>query len=125
MAASALRFFAGLVGLILLAPTASAQLAPPDTAAITPSLEAFAKAHIAVSALRAQIQGELADPKTKKRDDQVALREKLRTNTARLLKEHGLTEVEFVRATRLVSADTLLRKRFEETLARLPGGKTP
>jgi hypothetical protein len=133
---SAVRVLCCLVGLAFLmpAPPAHAQAQPPaspapaqsaDSAVSAAALEVFAKAHIAVAALRAQMQAELADPRTKKLPEQLALREKLHVNTLRLLKEHGLTEAEFARLTQRISTDNIMRKDFDALLARLPGGKTP
>ena len=51
--------------------------------------------------------------------DATLLREKLRTERLRLLKEHGLTEDAFTRLTHRVAVDDEARKAFEAALARL------
>ena len=86
-------------------------------------MEAFAAAHVEVAALRTKVQAELAEPKSKKPEVQASLRDKLQLNTERILKQHGLTESEFARLTRLVSTDDALRKQFEEAIAKLTVGR--
>lgn len=94
---------------------------PVDSA----SIESFAKAHLAVSTLRAQLQAQLAVPKAKTREEQVTLRDKLRVNTLRALREHAWTESTFAAMTQRVSTDSSARRAFESALARLSGGKAP
>jgi len=117
-----------LFGLVLAAPAAraeaqSAGAQSADSTISAAAMESLAKAHIAVTAFRGQMQAELADPKSKKGEVQAQLRDKLQVGIVRILKEHGLTEPEFTRLTRRISTDTATRTVFEETLARLPGGK--
>ena len=82
------------------------------------SMDSFAAAHVEVEALRSKAQAELAEPRSKKGETQVTLREKLQEGTLGVLKAHGLTEAEFTRLTRLVSTDGALRKQFDEAVAR-------
>ena len=88
------------------------------------AIDALAKAHLAMTALRTQLQAEMAEPKNKKPLLQVELRAKLQTETSRVLKEHGLTTEEFARLTRRVSTDDALRTVFEAALSRLAGAKS-
>lgn len=123
MQATVWRRIAPLVALAMLAlrPLGSqSQPAVIDSSTVA----AFAAAHAEVSAVRGKAQAELAEPKAKKAEVQVAIREQLHQTTDRILKAHNLTEAEFTRLTRQVSTDDALRKRFEEALARLaqPGG---
>ncbi len=78
----------------------------------------FARTHVAVSALRDRYQAQFAEPQNKKREVQDALHEKFSGGMQALLKEHGFTEAEFARMTRLVSVDSTARRLFEEALAR-------
>ena len=114
-----------MAGLSMLAPFRSAQGQQPDTALSPVALESFVKAHLAVSVLRGQTQAELADTKSKKTEVQAQLREKLLVGTQRILKENGLTEVEFARLTKRVSTDDAMRKAFDDVVSRLTGGKGP
>jgi Domain of unknown function (DUF4168) len=124
MASHGLRLLV-VLGALTTLPSPAASQGAPDTTITAAALEAFAKAHLAVSGLRAQVQAELADPKAKKPEEQAALREKLQVNTRRLIAAQGLTEAEFARMTRRVSTDDVLRKAFEAALARLGDGKPP
>jgi hypothetical protein len=114
------------VALLALAPPhlADAQQASPVTLSAD-QLLAFAKAHLAISEVRDKLQAELADPRLKKVEDQVKLREKLRAEVASALKEHKLTSAEFDRLTLQVSSDTALRAQFEAALASLTQKKPP
>ena len=82
-------------------------------------METCARAHAAIATLRDQVQSELAEPKSKKPEVQAELREKLRSERLRLLKEHGLTEEAFARLTHRVAVDDETRKAFEGALAKL------
>lgn len=95
-----------------------------DTATISAAaVDSFAKAFLAVSALRSQLQGELADPSAKKPDRQAALRAKLLEGITAVLRQHGMGQAEFAALTRRVSSDDVLRKSFEEAVARLSAAK--
>ncbi len=115
----------GLFVLILtlalaLGATPAAAGAQQGDSVVTPAaMESFARAHAAIATLRDRVQAELAEPKSKKPEVQAELREKLRTERLRLLKEHGLSEEAFARLTHRVAVDDGARKAFEEALARL------
>jgi len=112
-----------LVALLVSAPVQSGQAQERDSAMSASAMEAFVKAHIALTALRSQAQAELAATSAKKPEVHAALREKLNVSSQRLLKEHGFTAADFARLTRRVGTDDVARKAFEETLARVSGGK--
>ena len=114
-----------MLGLAIFAPLRPGQAQHVDSLVSATAMETFVKAHIAVAVLRGQVQAELADTKAKKPEAQATLREKLQVGTQRILKEHGLTEAEFVRLIRRVSTDDVVRRAFDEALARLTGGKSP
>lgn len=82
------------------------------------SIAAFAKTHLAVSALRDRYQAQFAEPQNKKREVQDALHEKFHEALQAMLKEHGYSEASFERMTRLVSVDSTARRVFEAALAR-------
>jgi len=98
---------------------------PADSAVTTAALDGYVKAFLAVSALRSQMQAELADPASKKQDVQAALRQKLQAGSVGLLKSHGLTEETFARMTRRVSTDDAVRKAFEAAVSKWSAGKGP
>ena len=112
-----------LIALLVGAPFQSGHAQERDSTISASAMETLVKAHIALTALRSQAQAELAATTAKKPEVHAAVREKLTVNTQRLLKEHGFTEAEFARLTRRVGTDDLVRKAFEETLARVSGGK--
>lgn len=114
-----------MLGLAIFAPLRPGQAQHVDSLMSATAMETFVKAHIAVAVLRGQVQAELAETKSKKPEVQATLREKLQVGTQRILKEHGLTDADFVRLTRRVSTDDVVRKAFDEMLARLTGGKGP
>ena len=90
-----------------------------DSAVAPATMESFARAHLAIAALRDKVQAELAEPKSKKPEVQDKLREKLLTERLQLLKEYGLTDDAFARLTHRVAVDEEARKAFEAALARL------
>ena len=92
--------------------------APPGAAVAADSLVAFVRAHRAVVQVREQAQAELAEPKNKKEEEQLRLREQLRTRVAAALREHGMTQARFDAFTYLVSTDDAVRKAFEAELGR-------
>jgi len=87
-------------------------------------MDRFARIHVAVAAVRDKFQAALAEPRNKTRDMQGALRDSIRTGVARTLAAHGMTDEEFSRITRRVSADTAERRAFEAALARV-GARRP
>lgn len=121
----AVRALFVLAGALVTPAASSNAQAQPPASADTVGLGAFVKAHVAVSALRSQLQAELAEPRAKTRDDQRVLREKLRTNTLRVLQANGLTESAFAEWTKRVSVDSTLRASFEAALARASAVKSP
>jgi len=90
----------------------------PLTATQDDSMSVFVRTHLALQALRDRVQAELAEPKNKKDEEQKALREKLRTERARILKEHAMTEEQFARMTRWVSVNDSARKVFDALVAK-------
>ena len=111
-----------LVTLALGVPVSQAPAQQQDSTLSAATIEAFAAAHLAVLTMRGKMQAELADPRAKKAEVQIALREKLQANTDRVLKEHRLTATEFSRLTRRVSTDDVVRKQFDEAVTRLSRG---
>ena len=90
-----------------------------DSVVAPATMEAFARAHLAIAALRDRVQAELAEPKSKKPEVQGELREKLRTGRLAILKEHGLSDDAFAHLTHRVAVDEEARKTFEALLAKL------
>ena len=87
------------------------------------SMTAFAKAWVAVTEIRDKAHAEMANPRTKKLEDQARLRDQLRKDIAAALKAHGLTQLAFDRLTMLVSSDDSQRKAFEAMVADLTSKK--
>ena len=81
-------------------------------------MSVFVRTHLALQALRDRVQAELAEPKNKTPENQKELRQKLRTERERLLKEHGMTEAQFARMTRWVSVNDSARKAFDALVAK-------
>lgn len=115
----------GLVPSPFVTPDAAAFKAQEVMAIPADKLEPFVRAHVAINLLRDRAHAELAEPKSKKIETQVELRDKLRTGTAQVLREHKLTDAEFARYTYLVSVDPGQRKAFEAALAQLSEVKKP
>lgn len=99
--------------------TAASQQAPTAAGIPTDKLEPFARAHIAIDHVRERANAEFADPRNKKNEVQENLRDKLREDVRKVLKEHNLTEAEFDRFTMAVSADTAQRRAFDALVAQL------
>lgn len=123
--------FAALVGLFALLGTVTpaplnGQETRADTAGIDEArLTAYAKAFIAISAARDSVGTELVSPKNKKTEVQLELREKLRRQIARVLREHNLTQDEYNRTTYAVSSDARQRQAFDDIMARLMPRQAP
>lgn len=91
--------------------------APQAAAVSAEEMASFARAHAAISTLREKAQAELAEPKNKKGEVMVQIREKLRTQVLQVLKENQMSEARFDSLTHLVSVDPAQRKAFEAALA--------
>lgn len=98
---------------------------PPAPAVTQDQLTGFAKAWVAVAAVRDKAHAELADPRNKKIEDQARLRDRLRADIAAVLRANGLTQAEFDRLTQAVSVDGELRKRFDALLVELEKKPAP
>ncbi|MBL8959013.1 MAG: DUF4168 domain-containing protein [Gemmatimonadetes bacterium] len=106
-----------------LAPSPADAQASAVVTAQPDSMTAFAKAWVAVAEIRDKAHAEMANPRTKKLEDQARLREQLRKDIAAALKAHGLTQQAFDRLTTLVSSDDNQRKAFEAMVADLTSKK--
>lgn len=109
---------------LLLAPAAhrhglGAQQARPDSALTARALEVFARTHVAVAALRDRYQAQFAEPRNKKPEAQLEIREKMQAELKEVLKANGMAEDEFARLTRLVAADSGVRRAFEQAVAQV------
>jgi hypothetical protein len=103
--------------------TALSQEAATAAGIPTDKLEPFARAHIAIDQVRDRANAEFADPRNKKNEVQENLRDKLREDVRKVLKEHNLTEAEFDRFTMAVSSDTAQRRAFDALVAQLSSKK--
>ncbi|MBK8248917.1 MAG: DUF4168 domain-containing protein [Gemmatimonadetes bacterium] len=107
----------------VLAPSSADAQAGATVTTQPDSMTAFAKAWVAVTEIRDKAHAEMANPRTKKLEDQARMREQLRKDIAAALKAHGLTQQSFDRLTMLVSADDGQRKTFEAMVAELTSKK--
>jgi hypothetical protein len=80
---------------------------------------------MAIGQMRDASQAELAQPKNKTREAQEQLREKLRADITRAVRDQGLSDARYQQITFVVSADTSLRRRFDEAVARASADKKP
>lgn len=124
-----------LVGLVLAglmsAPAAlGAQGSPPKPPAgalpVIPvaadSVEAmipYARAYVALTALRERADAEYAEPKNKRPEALAALRAKYRGERDELLKSKGFSDATYARVTQRVSGDDAARLAFEAALAKI------
>ena len=99
--------------------TVQGQEARPDSVIDDARLTAYAKAFAAIANVRDDVSKELALPRNKTTEVQQELREKLRTQIEKILREQNLTQEEYARITHLISTDTARSKAFEEILARV------
>lgn len=83
------------------------------------TMTAYARAYIAVAAVRDSVQLQLAAPKNKTTEAQAELRGRLRARVGEIIREHAMTEDEYRRITYRLSTDPELRKAFEEIMAAL------
>lgn len=83
------------------------------------TLEAYAKAHVAINLLRDREQAELAEPRNKKLEPQAEVREKYRTEREKIRAAHGFTMDQYTRITQQISSDDAIRDRFEAAVAKL------
>lgn len=99
---------------------------PPATVPQVPadSIEAmlpFARAYVALNALRERADAAYAEPKNKKPEELAGLRQKYRVERDALLKTHGFTDATYARITQRVSGDDAARLAFEAALAKVTG----
>jgi hypothetical protein len=88
-------------------------------------LARYVRAFMAIGQMRDASQAELAQPKNKTREAQEQLREKLRADITRAVRDQGLSDARYQQITFVVSADTSLRRRFDEAVARASADKKP
>lgn len=94
-----------------------------DSIVSTQTLEAYAKAYVALNLLRDREQAELAEPRNKKPEPQAEVREKHRTEREKIRTAHGFTIDQFTRVTQQISTNDAVRDRFEAAVAKLVPGK--
>lgn len=116
-----------LLSLTVVVPGLAPSIADAQESAVVTSqpdsMTAFAKAWVAVTEIRDKAHAEMANPRTKKIEDQDRLRDQLRKDIAAALKAHGFTQQAFDRLTMLVSSDDGQRKAFEAMVADLTNKK--
>lgn len=91
---------------------------PPATDSITQLVDGYLKAHLALGAVRDREQAELAEPRSKKPEVQMEIRERYRGLRTEALKAVGYTEAKYSAMTKRMSTDDGLRQRFEAALAK-------
>jgi hypothetical protein len=112
--------FAVLVFVLLGIPARlPAQQQPPPTPVTQEHLTTYAKAYAAIGVLLEQVHAELAKAQNKTAEAQKQLRENLKQNTTKILRDHGLTDEQYAHITYVISTDPERRTAFEELLAQL------
>ena len=89
----------------------------------TAGLERFARAHVAIQALRDREHAELADPRRKKPEEHQEIRARFAKERTKALQAGGYTDAAFAEWTHRISASDSLRARFEALLTRLNAPK--
>lgn len=97
--------------------TAPPVVAPPHPDSVAVMLP-FARAHVALNALRERADAEYAEPKNKKPEVLADLRAKNHLERERLLKTQGITEASYAEVIRRISGDDAARLAFEAALVR-------
>jgi hypothetical protein len=85
----------------------------------------LAKVQVEIDVAHDSTDLQLAMVGNKKPEVQDALKAKLRTQVAAILKKNGLTEAQYKHETFLVSTDTALRKTFDGQIVQLTGAPLP
>jgi len=114
-----------IAGTALSVPARIAAQDPAGQPISVETLTAYARAYLAVAAVRDSVQVQLAAPKNKTAEAQAELRDRLRARVTGIIGEHGMTEDEYRRITYRISTDLEQRKAFESiiaTLTRKEGG---
>lgn len=120
------------VALVLAVATASPCMAqtptPAQSAAPRPAADdiaAFARVSFEISKLRDSAQARLAQPANDKPEAQQQLRQQLVAQIAGVLHHASMTEQDYRRKTYLVSTDSVARRIFDSTMAKLTGAPIP
>ncbi len=102
-------------------PVGSGQVVPvvPVTADSVAAMIPYARTYVALNALRERADAEYAEPKNKKPEALVALRERYRVEREALLKTHDFSDATYARVTQRVSGDDAARLAFEAALAKI------
>jgi hypothetical protein len=117
--------FIALALLCLSFPPAIAAQDASQQAIAKEQLTAYAKATTAMGLVRDRIQAEMAAPGNKKDEAQQVLHDKMRQEIAKVLQEHGLTEVLYRRITYVISTDPEQRKVLDEIMGIKPPAPPP
>ena len=121
---------ARLIALLVSVSTIAAAQQQPATTKPAPVLPrdeiaALAKVQIAITAVQDSLGAQLAQPRNKKDEMQVQLRERLRAQVAEVLHHSGMTDAEYRRKTYLVSSDLASRTIFDSVTVALTGQPLP
>jgi hypothetical protein len=92
---------------------------PPLPQVGVEQLTPYAKAHIAIMAVRDEFAAQLADERNKTTEAQAELRRAVKERIALVIQEHGMTEAEHRRITYVISVDAEQRAAFERIRAEL------
>ncbi len=88
---------------------------PDSVAAMLP----FAKAYVAMNALRDKADAEYAEPKNKRPEMLAELRSRHRLEREGMLKSNGFPDATYAQMTQRVSGDDTARLAFEAALAKI------
>ena len=95
---------------------------PPLPQVGVEQLTAYAKAHVAITAVREEFAAQLADARNKTAEAHEELRTAVKERIALVLQEHGMTDAEHRRITYIISADADQRAAFERILTEIEAG---
>lgn len=88
-------------------------------------LSLLAKVQVAIDIAHDSMDLQFAMVGNKKPEAQEALKEKLRTQIAEILRRNGMTEAQYRRETFIVSTDTVQRRMFDGMVVQLTGAPLP
>jgi hypothetical protein len=108
---------------LALAGTADAQAAKATLSA--EEIKTLAGIEVAIGKVRDSLDLQLALARNKKDETQLALRQKMATDVAAILKNNGMSDADYRRKTFIVSSDQAARKVFDSLVVVISGAPLP
>jgi hypothetical protein len=88
-------------------------------------LTVYAMAFTASAQVRDQIQADMAAPRNKTNEGQIALQQKQREAVAKILQDHNISQEQYQRITFAISTDAELRRTFDDLMGIKPPTPPP